>query len=156
MTTSFFSLIPSKTNCINRNLKLKIDIFASTGSHRKYLQYVTFPWLRVVAAQALQSSGSYWLYKAILTRTIQLRPADPSILFHLCRRLFRIKIASAMKTNNVQGQRLKRVGIYLPSPVPPVPPIARCMWHFRETLHLRTPLLQLLTGIDNVEKMTDR
>jgi hypothetical protein len=37
----------------------------------------------------------------------------------LCRRLIQIKIAFAMKITKVHGQRLKRVGIYLPSPFRP-------------------------------------
>jgi hypothetical protein len=53
---------------LTRKLTLKIDSAASTGSHGNYSKYFSFPWLPVVAAhdrkrlaQALYTSGSYWL-----------------------------------------------------------------------------------------------
>jgi hypothetical protein len=40
---------------------LKIDSADSTGSHEKYMSYVSFTSPPVVAAQVLHRGGSYWL-----------------------------------------------------------------------------------------------
>jgi hypothetical protein len=85
--------------------------------------------------------------KTILIPRIQLRSPDPTIPFKLCRRRFPIKIAFAMTVSKAQGQTLKRVAIYPPSPVFPM---ASCLWHFPDPLHLTKSLLQLLKGIDSV------
>jgi hypothetical protein len=54
-----FSLIPSQKIAFNKKTKLKIDSAGSTGSHGKYIKYVSFHWPPVVAAQTLHSSESY-------------------------------------------------------------------------------------------------
>jgi hypothetical protein len=50
------------------------------------------------------------------------------------------------------GKTLKRVGMCPPSIVFPT---ASSLWDFPEPLHLSTSLLQLLKGIDIVQKLTD-
>jgi hypothetical protein len=61
-----FSLIHSKKTVLTKKAEEKIDSSASTGSHGKYMKYVSFPWSPVVAAhdrkrltRAICSSGSY-------------------------------------------------------------------------------------------------
>ena len=46
---------------------------------------------------------------------IHLRLSDPNIHFQLCRRRLPIKITFVLTISKAQGQRLKRVRIYLPS-----------------------------------------
>jgi hypothetical protein len=56
---------------------------------------------------------------SILIPRIQLCPSDPAIVFRLCRRRFSIKIAFAVTVSKAKGQTLKRLAIFLPSPVFP-------------------------------------
>jgi hypothetical protein len=68
MAVFFFSLIQFEKNCLTKELMLKIHGAASTGSHGRYMKYVSFPWPPVLVAhnrkklvQAPHSSGGYWL-----------------------------------------------------------------------------------------------
>jgi hypothetical protein len=49
--------------------------------------------------------------------SIQLRPADPTVRFKLCRRRFLIKITFATTVSKAQGQTVKRDAVYPTSPV---------------------------------------
>jgi hypothetical protein len=71
---------------------------------------------------------------------IRYRPSDPIPAFKICRRRYAMKIVFAMKINKAQGWSLKRAGIYPLSPF--FAPMASCMWHFAEPLHLTSSLLQ--------------
>jgi hypothetical protein len=106
-------------NFLTRKRTIKINNANSTGSHWNYMKYVRLVWPPAVTEQTLYSSGLYWLYKITILPRIQLCLSDPIVPFILCRRLVSIKIAFAMTIKKAQGQTLKRVGIYPPSPVFP-------------------------------------
>ena len=57
--------------------------------------------------------------QTVLIPSIQLCPSDPTIPFNPCRSRFPIKIAFAVTLSKAQGQKLRRAGLYPPSPVFP-------------------------------------
>jgi len=61
-------------------------------------------------------SGSNIGEKVFIPR-LSLSPSDVKIPFKFQRRQFPISVSFAMTINKSQGQSLKNVGIYLPSPV---------------------------------------
>ena len=61
-------------------------------------------------------SGSNIGEKVFIPR-LSLEPSDIKIPFKFQRRQFPISVSFAMTINKSQGQSLKNVGIYLPSPV---------------------------------------
>jgi len=61
-------------------------------------------------------SGSNIGEKVFIPR-LSLSPSDVKISFKFQRRQFSISVSFAMTINKSQGQSLKNVGIYFPSPV---------------------------------------
>jgi len=49
----------------NRKANIKIESAVSSGSNWNYMKYVIYLWPLAVAAQALHSSGCYWLLKKL-------------------------------------------------------------------------------------------
>lgn len=68
----------------------------------------------VVEGQVI--SGSNVGHKVYIDR-LSLTPSDVRIPFKLQRRQFPLVVSFAMTINKSQGQSLRRVGVYLPSPV---------------------------------------
>ena len=66
---------------------------------------------------------------------------------------FHIKITFAMTISKAQVQTFNRVAIYLLSPVFLM---ASCMWHYPDPVRLTALLLQLLKGIDSLQRMTSK
>jgi len=69
----------------------------------------------------------------------------------LQRDTFPIKMAFSVTVNKGEGQTLKHVGIYLPSPIFP---LVSCMWHFNLPLHI-TSLEQICKMLDSELRVTD-
>ena len=61
-------------------------------------------------------NGSHAGTTAFIPR-IDIIPTDSGLPFELKRRQFPVSLCFAMTVNKSQGQSLKKVGIYLPSPV---------------------------------------
>jgi hypothetical protein len=88
----FFVFIDLFSKCLKKNVELNIDSAASTGSHEKYMKYVSFSWPPVVAARALHSSGRYWpsenypfTHNAVVTlRSYQTVQLTVSYQNHVC------------------------------------------------------------------------
>jgi len=129
---------------------LKIGNATATTSHEKYMKYISFPWLSVVAAhhtrlaQALQVNGST---KTCLILRIQLCQSDPVSPLKLCIRRFLIKIAFPM-TSIRPRDRCLNVLEYTNHFL--LFTTAKSKWHFLNSLHMTMSLLQLLNGINNV------
>jgi hypothetical protein len=130
---------------LTKNITPIIYIAASTGSHDKYMMYVSFPW-RV--QQALHNSGCNWLLEncSYIPR-IQLCLRDPTFSFRLCRGRSPIKIDFAMTISQLKGRPLYMLEcihhrVFLP--------MASYMWLFPDPRHFTTSLLQLLKGVNSI------
>lgn len=69
---------------------------------------------RVIEAQII--TGSAKGSKAYIPRIVSVS-TDPKWPFKMRRRQFPVRVSYAMTINKSQGQRLSKVGVYLPSPV---------------------------------------
>jgi len=103
---------------------LKTNRATSAESCGKYMKYVSFPWPPVVTAHNRKrlpehcQAAEVTVYRRTLLRPrIKFYSSDPTILFKMCRRRFRNKIAFAMKITEVQPQTITRDGICLKLPV---------------------------------------
>jgi hypothetical protein len=82
---------------------IEINSAASSGSHGKYMECVSFPWPALVAAHDHKRLTEHCIMvevivsrKTILIYRIQLHPSDRTIAFKLCRRQFLNKIIFAV------------------------------------------------------------
>ena len=120
-----FLLISSQKLFLTKKLTLTFDIAASTGSLKKYMMLASlgFLWWQHMIIRGLHdhwtTEEAIGSWKTIPIPSIQFCPSDRTIPFKLCRRQFPTQIAFAMTTSKAQGQTLKRVRIYEPSPVSP-------------------------------------
>ena len=64
---------------------LKINSAASTGSHGKYMKYISFPWQYVIIT-GLHEHSKAVERNVFNIASIQLCPAGPTTLLKLCRR----------------------------------------------------------------------
>ena len=89
-------------------------------------------------------------WKTILVPRIHLRLRDPTVPLKLCRRRFLIKIAFAVTISKLESRPLYMLEcihyrLFLP--------MASCMWLLLDPLHFTTSLLQLLKGVDSMQKV---
>jgi hypothetical protein len=104
-------------------------------------------------ARALLSSGSYWLHKNYPYTQHSVMSVRSYHYLLTEQKTFPINIVFAMTISKTQGQTLKRVATYPPSPV--FFPLVSSVWQLPCPLHLITSQLHLFDDIDNVYKMTD-
>ena len=93
------------------------------------------------------------LEKLFFIHRIRFCPSYHPIVFKPCGRKFVINMAIAMKISKAQYREFKRTAVRI-STSPVFPPMASCMWHSADPVHLATLLFHLLKGIDILQRMT--
>jgi hypothetical protein len=105
MATDFVFINSFSKHCCNKKRTLNIESAASTGSHGKYMTYVSSPGLLVLSAHdrkrfSVEVIGSR---QTILISTQDSVMSTSTIPFKLYRERYPIKITFVMTINKAQG-----------------------------------------------------